>query len=496
MTVRTRVAPSPTGDPHVGTAYIALFNLCFARAHGGQFLLRIEDTDQARSTPESEQTILDSLRWLGLEWDEGPDVGGEHGPYRQSERMELYGKYARQLVDEGKAFVCYRTSQELNELREARRAAGNSTALKPSDLQLPEEDVARRRDAGDAYVIRMMVPEEEGACAVEDMLRGTIELDWSMVDAQILLKSDGMPTYHLANVVDDHLMEITHVLRGEEWINSAPKHKLLYEYFGWDMPQLCHLPLLRNPDKSKLSKRKNPTSIQYYQRMGFLPEALLNYLGRMGWSMPDDSEKFSLQEMMSQFDVQRVSLGGPIFDVEKLSWLNGMWIREDLDEKQLANRLVDWAYNEGNLMKVLPHAQKRMETLSDFAPLASFLVSGTLPITEVSFKSIKGKRDDIVKGMQFALWRLEAQRHWTRDNIWNDLKGIADATGTKVKDFLAPLFVAIAGSSASFSVVDSMEMLGPDMSRARIRHAIEVLGGVSKKALKRLEKDYQRLSED
>jgi glutamyl-tRNA synthetase len=200
--------------------------------------------------------------------------------------------------------------------------------------------------------------------------------------------------------------------------------------------------------------------------------------------------------MMSQFDVQRVSLGGPIFDVEKLSWLNGMWIREDLDEKQLASRLVDWAYNEGNLMKVLPHAQKRMETLSDFAPLASFLVSGTLPITEASFKSIKGKRDDIVKGMQFALWRLEAQRHWTRDNIWNDLKGIADATGTKVKDFLAPLFVAIAGSSASFSVVDSMEMLGPDMSRARIRHAIEVLGGVSKKALKRLEKDYQRLSED
>ena len=495
MTVRTRVAPSPTGDPHVGTAYIALFNLCFARAHGGQFLLRIEDTDQARSTPESEQAILDSLRWLGLEWDEGPDVGGEHGPYRQSERMALYDKYARQLVDEGKAFVCYRTTQELNELREARRAAGNSTALKPSDLRLAEEEVARRRDAGDAYVIRMIVPEEEGACAVDDMLRGTIELDWSMVDAQVLLKSDGMPTYHLANVVDDHLMGITHVLRGEEWINSAPKHKLLYEYFGWDMPQLCHLPLLRNPDKSKLSKRKNPTSIQYYQRMGFLPEALLNYLGRMGWSMPDESEKFSLQEMMSQFDVQRVSLGGPIFDVEKLSWLNGLWIREDLDEQQLANRLVEWAYNEGNLMKVLPHAQKRMETLSDFAPLAGFLVSGTLPITEASFKSIKGKRDDIVKGMQFALWRLEAQRHWTRDNVWNDLKGIADAKGIKVKDFLAPLFVAIAGSGASFSVVDSMEMLGPDMSRARIRHAIEVLGGVSKKALKRLEKDYQKLSE-
>ena len=495
MTVRTRVAPSPTGDPHVGTAYIALFNLCFARAHGGQFILRIEDTDQARSTSESEQAILDSLRWLGLEWDEGPDMGGEHGPYRQSERMDIYGKYARQLVDEGKAFICYRTTQELNELREARRAAGNSTALKPSDLLLPEAELAKRRDAGDAYVIRMMVPEEEGACAVDDMLRGTIELDWSMVDAQILLKSDGMPTYHLANVVDDHLMGITHVLRGEEWINSAPKHKLLYAYFGWDMPQLCHLPLLRNPDKSKLSKRKNPTSILYYRRMGFLPEALLNYLGRMGWSMPDESEKFSLQEMMSQFDVQRVSLGGPIFDVEKLRWLNGMWIREDLDENQLAQRLVDWAYNGDNLKRVLPHAQKRMETLSDFAPLTSFLVSGSLPITEASFEGLKAQREDVVKGMQFALWRLEAQRHWTRDSVWADLKGIADAMGVKVKDFLAPLFVAIAGSSASFSVVDSMELLGPDMSRARIRHAIEVLGGVSKKALKRLEKEYQQLEE-
>ena len=496
MTVRTRVAPSPTGDPHVGTAYIALFNQCFARAHGGQFILRIEDTDQARSTSESEQAILDSLRWLGLEWDEGPDVGGEYGPYRQSERMELYGNYARQLVDEGKAFVCYRTADELDELREARRAQGTSNALKPSDLQLSPDEIERRSAAGDPYVIRMIVPEEDGACTVDDMLRGTIELDWSMVDAQILLKSDGMPTYHLANVVDDHLMGITHVLRGEEWINSAPKHKLLYAYFGWDMPQLCHLPLLRNPDKSKLSKRKNPTSILYYQQMGYLPEALLNYLGRMGWSMPDESEKFSLQTMLEHFDIQRVSLGGPIFDIEKLNWLNGLWIREDLDQEALAQRLIDWAYNKDKLMEVLPHAQKRMETLSDFAPLAGFLVSGTLSLTEQSFDSIKGEKEDTVRGLQFALWRLEALRHWNRDAIFTAMKSVADAMGVKVKDFLAPLFVAIAGSSASFSVVDSMEMLGPDMSRARLRHAIETLGGVSKKALKRLEKEYQQLDQE
>ena len=339
MSVRTRVAPSPTGDPHVGTAYMALFNRCFAHAQGGQFILRIEDTDRVRSTPEAEQAILESLRWLGLSWDEGPDVGGPHGPYRQSERGDIYAGYAWQLVDEGKAFVCYRTADELDAIREARREAGNSTALKPSDLLLSPEEQAARKAADQPFVIRMMVPEEEGVCAVEDMLRGTIELDWSMVDAQILLKSDGMPTYHLANVVDDHLMEITHVIRGEEWINSAPKHKLLYDYLGWDMPVLCHLPLLRNPDKSKLSKRKNPTSILYYQRMGFLPEALLNYLGRMGWSMPDEREKFTLAEMEQAFDIKRVSLGGPIFDLEKLNWLNGLWIREDLSLDELAQRL-------------------------------------------------------------------------------------------------------------------------------------------------------------
>jgi glutamyl-tRNA synthetase len=493
MTVRTRIAPSPTGDPHVGTAYIALFNMCFARAHGGQFLLRIEDTDQARSTPESEQAILDSLRWLGLDWDEGPDVGGPHGPYRQSERMHLYAQYAEQLVREGNAFHCYRSPEELNTLREARRAAGNSTALKPSDLRLDDAEVASRKAAGEPSVIRMVVPEEEGACAVDDLLRGTIELDWSMVDAQILLKSDGMPTYHLANVVDDHLMQITHVLRGEEWINSAPKHKLLYEYFGWEMPVLCHLPLLRNPDKSKLSKRKNPTSILYYQRMGYLPEALLNYLGRMGWSMPDESEKFSLADMLTNFDIRRVSLGGPIFDVEKLSWLNGTWIREELSDEALADRLQDWALNRKNLMQVLPQAKQRMETLGDFVPLAGFLVSGTLPLTEADFVDVKGERDVVVQALQFVLWKLEAQRHWERDAIFSDIKTIADAMEVKMKDFLSPFFIAITGSAASFSVFDAMVLLGPDMSRARIRHAIEILGGVSKKAMKRLEKTYEAL---
>ena len=492
MTVRTRIAPSPTGDPHVGTAYIALFNLCFARQMGGQFILRIEDTDRARSTPESERAILDSLRWLGLDWDEGPDKGGDYGPYRQSERMDIYRGYAEELIAKGHAFYCFATAEELEEMRREQQARGETPRYDGRGLKLSPKEVQQRLDAGEPHVIRMKVP-EEGSCRIDDMLRGDIDIDWSQVDMQVLLKADGMPTYHLANVVDDHLMGITHVIRGEEWINSAPKHLKLYEYFGWEAPQLCHLPLLRNPDKSKLSKRKNPTSILYYQSAGYLPEALLNYLGRMGWSMPDEREKFSLSDMLEHFDINRVSLGGPIFDVEKLAWLNGLWIREDLSVEQLADRLQNWVYNRDKLLQVLPHAQPRMETLGDFAPLASFLVTGKLGLTEAHFTANKLDLDEQKRLLQFALWRLEALRHWERDAIFSELKALADATGIKLKDFLAPLFVAISGTTASFSVMDAMVLLGPDMSRARLRQAIDVLGGVGKKQQKKLEKAYQAL---
>jgi glutamyl-tRNA synthetase len=490
--VRTRIAPSPTGDPHVGTAYIALFNLCFARQYGGQFLLRIEDTDQTRSTPESEQAILDSLRWLGLDWDEGPDVGGPHGPYRQSERMHIYGKYALELVEKEHAFYCFATAEELEEMRREQQARGETPKYDGRGLLLSDDEIKKRLAAGEPYVIRMKIP-DAGVCEINDMLRGKIEIEWSQVDMQVLLKADGMPTYHLANVVDDHLMEITHVIRGEEWINSAPKHLKLYEYFGWQAPVLCHLPLLRNPDKSKLSKRKNPTSILYYQRMGYLPEAVLNYLGRMGWSMPDEREKFTLAEMQTHFDLLRVSLGGPIFDVEKLNWLNSLWIRENFTIEQLAERLQQWALNKDNLLKALPHAQSRMTLLSDFAPLSSFLVSGILAISEKEFAANKLDIEKQKEYLQFALWRIEATRAWNRDVIFAELKLLADQMGIKIKDALAPVFVAIAGTTASFSVVDSMELLGPDMSRARLRHAINVLGGFGKNKQKDLEKAFLKL---
>ena len=493
MTVRTRIAPSPTGDPHVGTAYIALFNLCFARQHGGKFILRIEDTDQTRSTADAEAKIFSSLKWLGLDWDEGPDCGGDYGPYRQSERKHIYGEYAERLVNEGKAFYCYRTTEELDVLRAARREAGGHTALKPSELKLPADEIAKRKAAEMPYVIRMEVPETDDVCVIKDRLRGTIELEWGMIDAQILLKSDGMPTYHLANVVDDHLMKITHVIRGEEWINSAPKHKLLYEYFGWDMPELCHLPLLRNPDKSKLSKRKNPTSIMYYERMGFMPEAVVNYLGRMGWSMPDESEKFTLEQMLANFDIDRVSLGGPVFDVEKLKWLNGCWLRENLTLEQLAGRLQQWAFNESYLLPILSHLQQRIEVFSDVGTMGSFMLAGQLPLTAEHFSANKLELTVQVEVLQFALWQLENVTCWERDALFAELKQLADKLDIKLKDFLAPLFVAIAGTTASFSVMDAMTLLGADLSRARLRHSIDVLGGVSKKQLKKLEKAFANL---
>lgn len=493
MTVRTRVAPSPTGDPHVGTAYIALFNLAFAKQQGGEFILRIEDTDQVRSTPESEQAIMDSLRWLGLEWSEGPDKGGPHGPYRQSERADIYSQHVQQLLDQGHAFKCYRTPEELDALRTEKQAGGSSVALKPSDLLLSDEEAAKREAANMPYVVRMLVP-EEGTCVVDDMLRGSIELDWSQVDAQILMKSDGLPTYHLANVIDDHLMQITHVIRGEEWISSAPKHKLLYQYFGWDMPHLCHMPLLRNPDKSKLSKRKNPTSIMFYERMGFMPEAVLNYLGRMGWSMPDEREKFGLDEMFSHFDIQRVSLGGPVFDMEKLRWLNGLWLRE-LDTASFARRYAEWGLQTDRLMPLIPHILPRVEVFTDVVPLAGHFLAGMPTLTAEQLANKAYDDDKLIEILQFGLWRLEAIRIWDRESIEQALFGLGKCFDLKMKDFLYPFFVAIAGTSATISILDSMHLLGPDMSRARVRNALlTVAGELGKKKMKKLEKAYLALA--
>ncbi|WFF38482.1 glutamate--tRNA ligase [Moraxella nasibovis] len=483
--VRTRIAPSPTGFPHVGTAYIALFNLAFAKSMGGEFILRIEDTDQVRSTAQSEQMILNALRWIGIEWSEGPDVGGPFAPYRQSERSEIYKKYAQELLDKGHAFRCFCTPEELDAMRKEQEANGLPVRYDGRYANLSREESDKLAESGKPFVIRMRVP-TEGTCTIHDMLRGEISIPWETVDMQVLLKTDGLPTYHLANVVDDHLMQISHVIRGEEWINSAPKHKLLYEYFGWEMPVLCHMPLLRNPDKSKLSKRKNPTSITYYRDAGVLPEALMNYLGRMGYSLPNEQEKFSLDEMIATFDIKRVSLGGPVFDVEKLYWLNGEYLRS-MDVENLKNAILSWASDDDKLTAIAKAIQPRINLLSDAVNWAGFYFQNLPNVTAEDFAHKTLDNDKLLEMLYLAIWQLETLPEWSEENIYQTLKGLSAHLEIKLKDFMQPFFVAIAGSTSSTPVMNSMYVIGADMTLARLRHATEVLGGLGKKKLKKLE---------
>jgi glutamyl-tRNA synthetase len=488
MIVRTRVAPSPTGDPHLGTAYMALFNWVFARSQGGQFILRIEDTDVARSTAESERLILDSLRWLNLEWDEGPDVGGPHGPYRQSARKHIYQAYARQLLEQGDAFQCFCTAQRLEEMRTAQRAAGENPRYDGRCLALSEAESRARLAAGEPHVIRMKVP-TDGVCGFEDALRGGIEIPWSQVDMQVLIKHDGYPTYHLAVVVDDHLMQITHILRGEEWINSTPKHKLLYAYFDWPMPVMCHLPLLRNPDQSKLSKRKNPTSINYYRKIGVLPEALVNYLGTMGWSMPDEREIFSPAEMADDFALNKIHLGGPVFDMAKLSWLNGQYLRK-LEPDVFMDRLAAWALNRENLARLVPLIQPRTERFADLLPQVDYLLGDRRALAAADFEHGKLGAEQVIQILDHVARELDALRHWERDRLFAICQSLADWMGLKIREFLFPLFVALAGRPVALPLFDSMVLLGPDLTRVRIREGLAALG-VSGKQAKRLEKQYR-----
>ena len=330
--VRVRIAPSPTGDPHVGTAYIGLFNYAFAKKNNGDFLLRIEDTDRTRFSADSEQQIFDAMHWLGLNYDEGPDVGGAKGPYRQSERFHIYKEYAEKLVEKGEAYYCFCTPERLSKLRERQIAMKQAPGYDRHCRNLTDEEVKQKLAEGVSYVIRLKMP-YEGDTVVHDELRGDIIFENSKIDDQVLLKSDGFPTYHLANIVDDYLMEITHVIRAEEWIASTPKHIQLYKAFGWEEPKWYHMPLLRNADKSKISKRKNPVSLNYYVEEGYLKEGLLNFLALMGWSFGGDKEIFSLEEMIENFSFDRISLGGPVFDLVKLGWVNNQHMKlKDLKE--------------------------------------------------------------------------------------------------------------------------------------------------------------------
>ena len=471
--VRVRIAPSPTGDPHVGTAYIGLFNMVFAAKHGGRFVLRIEDTDQVRSTPESERAILESLSWAGLTWDEGPDVGGDFGPYRQSERRAIYAEYADKLIESGKAYHCFATAEELAEMRAQAKAEKRPTSYDRRYRDLDPAEVRRRLDAGESYVVRLKMP-LDGTTTVQDALRGSIEFENTQIDDQVLLKSDGMPTYHLANVVDDHLMEITHVIRAEEWISSTPKHVRLYEAFGWEAPVFIHMPLLRNNDKSKISKRKNPVSLDYYQRVGILPEALLNFLGRMGWSMPDESEKFTLEEMRENFTFDRVSLSGPIFDIDKLTWLNGLYLRE-FSEDQLIDRLEGWLLNREFIKTLVPLVQERIDRLDQFLDSTSYFFG---PATSLDAEALIPKKLDkkttyrMIKGLAE---KVDNVRQWDVEHIEATLKEHADNEQWGMREVFMTTRLIVTGKKATPGLFETMEAIGKSLCQARIRQAMLTL---------------------
>ena len=494
MSVRTRVAPSPTGDPHLGTAYIALFNYAFAKRHGGEFILRIEDTDRTRSSVQSEGSIFEALRWMGMDWAEGPDVGGDFGPYRQSERLDIYNRYVHRLVEEGNAFHCFCSEERLKLVRQKQRESQQTSRYDGFCLDLDKVEVQRRIKAGHSHVIRLRVP-EEGESVLIDGIRGEIRIPWSQIDMQVLVKSDGFPTYHMAVVVDDHLMQISHVLRGEEWINSSPKHQLLYEYLGWEMPIHHHLPLLRNSDQSKMSKRKNPTSINYYRDAGYLPEALLNYLALMGWSMPDERELFSFDDLINSFDASRFSVRGPIFDPEKLNWMNGQYIR-NLDENEFIERVQAWAFKEERLRRLVPLIKERTERFIDLLPQVDYLLGERQPIDESQFLHNALSVEESKKILSHVNRQLDLQDDWTRDGLYQTLKNLSESMHLKFRVFLFPLFIAISGKNVSLPLFDSMSFLGADLTRARLRSAIEALGGISKKENKRLEKEFSDLEEN
>ena len=482
--IRVRVAPSPTGDPHVGTAYMGLLNYIYARQRGGKFILRIEDTDQTRFVATSEQMIFDALRWLGITWDEGPDIGGPFGPYRQSERTPIYREYVQKLLDSGHAYRSFETAEELEAMRKAQLAAKLPPRYNGAHRELPQPQIDGYLAEGRPYVIRLKVP-AEGETSFRDELRGAVKFSHNNVDDQVLLKSDGFPTYHLANVVDDHLMEISDVIRAEEWISSTPKHVLLYQAFGWELPRFWHMPLLRNIDKSKISKRKNPVSLVYYRESGYLPQAMLNFLGLMGGGMPAsgspeggegraknlETEIFSLDQMVEKFVFEKISLGGPVFDLTKLKWLNGEYLRA-LSPEEFFDALRQVVFSDEHLKRIVPLVQTRIETLAQFGDMADFLFKDeVLPATEVFLP----KKRTIEEAIAFAseqLAVLEATA-FTVEDLETALKKLGTDKEWSVKENFMLLRAVVTGKTASPPLLESMIVFGKARTLDRVRRFVD-----------------------
>jgi len=455
-----------------------LFNLLLAKQHGGEFILRIEDTDQLRSTRESEQQIFDALRWLGITWSEGPDVGGPHGPYRQSERSDIYKQYTQQLVDMGHAFPCFCTAEELDQMRAEQQARGETPRYDGRALLLSKEEVAARLAAGEPHVIRMKVP-SEGVCVVPDMLRGDVEIPWDRMDMQVLMKTDGLPTYFLANVVDDHLMEISHVIRGQEYLSSTPKYNLLYEAFGWQYPEYIHLPHIIREDGAKMSKRKGDPSFEDLVRMGFLPQAIVNYVALLGWNPGDEREFFLMEDLIEAFDMDRINKANAAFSIDKLRWLNAEHIRSLSPEAfhQIALPFYPEGLKGFDLAKISQLIQIRTEILTDIPRLVGFLAElSDYPVELFENQKSKSTLESSRVVLEKTLPLLEKLENWSNEGLFEVLKAFAQEQGFKVGTVMWPIRAALSGQETSpGGATELAELLGKEESLRRIKLGLSKL---------------------
>ena len=482
--VRVRFAPSPTGRLHIGGLRTALYNYLFARKHDGDFVLRIEDTDQARYEPGAEDDIRDALAWTGLEHDEGPEQGGDYAPYRQSERSEHYHEYAQTLVAAGRAYYAFDTEEELEELREEHGAYDGSTRRQMrNSLTLSDEKVEQRIDEGDDYVIRLKVPRQESV-QVEDEIRGTVSFDTSEIDDQVLVKSDGMPTYHLANIVDDHLMNISHVIRGEEWLSSTPKHVLMYNALGWEPPAFAHLPLILSPNGGKLSKRDAnelgiPVYVTDYREAGYEPEALLNFLALLGWSPGTEEELFALDEMVEAFSLDRVGASGVQFDLDKLRWVNEHSVR-DLSVEALAEKARPYVEDEGyevdddRLRTICGLVQDRIQVAPEVVTDNRYFFEAPEEYEEAGVE--KRWKDESADLLLAYADRLEAVDTFDTDTVEAELRDLADEKDVGAGAIIHPARLAVSGRSYGPGVFGLLAAVGKDDCIQRMRRAVEALG--------------------
>jgi len=465
---------------HIGGLRTALYNYLFARHHGGQFILRIEDTDQERTVPGAVENIIEMLRWAGLEFDEGPHVGGPYGPYVQSQRLELYRQQVQVLLERGAAYYAFDTPEELERMRARQRAAGVAPKYDRFGMRnsftLPEGEVQRLLAEGAPAVVRMAVPLDR-TVSFTDVIRGVITVNARDLDDQVLLKSDGFPTYHLANVVDDHFMRITHVIRGEEWIPSTPKHVLLYEAFGWEMPQFAHLPLLLNPDRSKLSKRHGDVAVEDFRRQGYFPEALVNFVALLGWNPTADREIFSLPELIASFELERVNRAAAIVDRNKLDWMNAQYLRM-LPLERLARELQPWLREAGYPEYPLEYLQRVIALLRErVTRLPEILIFGDymfVPPRHYDWEYLrKYWRPELPEWLQQLLGELEDVEPFTAELIGQRVRSFIEARGATLRAIVHPLRLILTGKSVGAGMFETMEVLGKSECLRRLHKFLQ-----------------------